>query len=137
MNKHWTTDPPEIGKWYWWSHYQYDGYTDSGRILGTQFIRDRWRKSRVSEVRSIEPIPEPPPRPTVDDFPLPYEYPYVWDVPSYGDVYTREDWLEMIDCDSCNPDDGTGYPIKDGKMNRHGDVFPPPEDATHVVWFNK
>lgn len=139
MSRHWTTDPPELGRWYWWSHYQYkyNGYMDPGRILGTTYSIDHWRKDRLNEVRSIEPIPEPPPLPTVDDFPLPYEYPYVWDIPNYGDVFTVENWRSMLKRGSCTPEDGTGYPVKNSKMNRFGDVFPPPDDATHVVWFNK
>ena len=39
-------------------------------------------------------------------------------------------------------DDGTGYPVREGKYDPSLSIEPPssfllPEDATHVVWFSK
>lgn len=66
---------------------------------------------------------------------------YDQDVPEYGDLMTREEWLNAVETGFFIDYDGMGSPVKDGKM-MSGWVFPSqadmlPEDATHVVWFNK
>lgn len=49
-------------------------------------------------------------------------------------VYTLEKWEKT----SHNSFDGTGYWAKDGFYQEEDRVFySDPEDATHVVWFNK
>lgn len=61
--------------------------------------------------------------------------------PEHGDVMTREDWLVCVKDGSFIDDDGYGYAMKDGKADPTP-LYPSgsenlPEDATHVVWFNK
>ncbi len=61
--------------------------------------------------------------------------------PDYADVMTKEEWLESIRCGAFIPDDGCGYWAKeiDGSILESGvDCFTePPDDATHVAWYNK
>lgn len=67
------------------------------------------------------------------------------DIPPYesefADVMTKEDFIQQVSENGMFTEyDGTGYPAKDGLMDRNQFVFPLsriPEDATHVVWFNK
>lgn len=66
---------------------------------------------------------------------------YDQEVPDYGDLMTREEWLDMVKHGFFIDYDGMGSPVKDGKA-MNGWVYPSqadklPEDATHVVWFNK
>lgn len=58
------------------------------------------------------------------------------------DVYTVADFRESVRCGMFIDYDGFGYPVKDGKCDSKIWVQPSkveeiPEDATHVVWFNK
>lgn len=67
---------------------------------------------------------------------------YIEDPPDYGDLMTVNDFLEACDVGAFVDYDGSGYPVKDGKMARNIRVVPSnrssiPADATHVVWFNK
>ena len=62
-------------------------------------------------------------------------------IPEDADVMTKEDFIYQVkDVGLFTEWDGSGYPARDGKMDRNGGVFPLsriPDDATHVVWFNK
>lgn len=66
---------------------------------------------------------------------------YDKDLPDYGDLMTRYEWLAAVEQKCFIDDDGFGKPVKDGKMA--GCVIYPsdadqlPDDATHVMWFNK
>jgi len=66
---------------------------------------------------------------------------YTDDIPDFADVMTKDDFIvQVLQNGFFTPDDGSGYPAKDGKMDRTRDVFPLagiPDDATHVAWFNK
>lgn len=62
-------------------------------------------------------------------------------IPDYGDVMTVEEWRSCVESGCFIDDDGIGTPAKDGMMMDR-DVWPSgmddvPEDATHIVWFNK
>ena len=70
---------------------------------------------------------------------------YTEPLPDYGDVMTREDWLDAVACHAFIDYDGSGHPAKriNGtiKMERAA-IWPSiadrlPADATHVVWFNR
>jgi thioredoxin reductase len=54
-----------------------------------------------------------------------------------NDVYTIEEWEEVVnDGDLCDSD-GVGYWVREG-LKSEDDVFSTPKlDATHVVWYNK
>lgn len=66
-----------------------------------------------------------------------YTREYFETIPSYGDVFTMEEWLEQLDSGGIIDDDGCGHYAKDGMMAGDSDPFSDePEDATHVVWFN-
>lgn len=62
-------------------------------------------------------------------------------IPEYGHVMTMEEFRESVRLGMFIDYDGSGYPAKDGKMMRKyirpSDLDQIPEDATHVVWFNK
>ena len=59
------------------------------------------------------------------------------------DVYTREEFQEQVDDAGFFDYDGWGNPVKDGKADESIVIRPStypacmPEDATHVVWYNK
>jgi len=58
------------------------------------------------------------------------------------DVYTVAEFREACDCGTFMDYDGFGYPVKDHMINTSITVIPSkvskiPEDATHVVWYNK
>ena len=58
-----------------------------------------------------------------------------------GELFTAEEYLSMMN-DGCFYDDGYGHPMKDGKMDNEIYINPPslmawPEDATHIMWYNK
>ncbi len=54
------------------------------------------------------------------------------------DIYSVKEWIEEIKNICCRNDDGSGYWMKDGYINDNDEVFSSePEDATHVIWYNK
>ncbi len=63
-------------------------------------------------------------------------------IPDYGDVFTKQDFIESVAAGAFTDDDGSGTLSKDGK-NSNVHVKPSDVDgmdwhgATHVVWFNK
>jgi len=66
---------------------------------------------------------------------------YTDSVPDYADVMEVSEFKEQMQYGAYY-DDGVGYPVKGGKMDRSRPINPPsltaiPEDATHVAWFNK
>ena len=56
-----------------------------------------------------------------------------------GYVFSKQEWVEMVRCGTFIPDDGSGYWATDKGYDRTLPVFhgQMPEDATHVVWYNK
>lgn len=58
------------------------------------------------------------------------------------DVYTVAEFLALVDTNAFMDYDGYGYPVKDNKAARvtispssaRSDI---PEDATHIVWYNR
>lgn len=67
---------------------------------------------------------------------------YIDELPDYGDLMTVKDFKEACDAGGFIDYDGSGHPVKDGKMMRSFDVKPSqrdkiPADATHVMWFNR
>ena len=62
---------------------------------------------------------------------------YGRDIPDYADVMTVKDWQDAVQSGMFIPDDGTGYWAKDGKESEDDPFYTPPEDATHVAWYNK
>lgn len=60
----------------------------------------------------------------------------------FGDLMTVKDFLEACDQGAFIDYDGSGHPVKDGKMMSGFRVIPSkrseiPKDATHIMWFNK
>lgn len=66
---------------------------------------------------------------------------YNKELPDYGDLIPVKEWIECCESGMFIDYDGSGYPVKDGKMNN--DLIRPsrykelPSDATHVLWMNK
>lgn len=61
---------------------------------------------------------------------------YIHDIdPEYDWVYTVDEWFAMQG--NWSSDWGNGYWAKDGKVCRDEVYSSKPEDATHVVWYNK
>lgn len=59
-------------------------------------------------------------------------------IPSYSDTFEVAGFKEIYEC--CLRGDGDAYAAKDGMMAQNWPIFDLsdiPEDATHVVWFNK
>ncbi len=54
------------------------------------------------------------------------------------DLFTLAEWAEAVKDGSFNEYDGFGNYVKDGMAAWGTDVFGnDPQDATHVVWYNK
>jgi hypothetical protein len=58
------------------------------------------------------------------------------------DVYTVEEFLNCVKTGLFIDYDGFGYPVKDkladkSIMIKPSKVFQIPDDATHIVWFNR
>lgn len=67
---------------------------------------------------------------------------YIDVIPSWADVMTVEDFKSAVERRAFTDYDGSGCPVKDGKMDWQYTIYPStmeviPEDATHIVWFNK
>lgn len=66
---------------------------------------------------------------------------YTSEIPDYADVFTIEEWWANINCGAFTDWDGSGCPVKDGKMANEtffpSDAADLPVDATHIAWFNK
>mgnify|MGYP000845426080 CR=1 FL=1 len=66
---------------------------------------------------------------------------YVEEIPDYGDLMTVENFKESVKYGALIDYDGHGLVVKDRKMAKWV-MYPSiahliPEDATHVMWFNK
>lgn len=66
---------------------------------------------------------------------------YTYELSDYGDLMTVEDFKQSAECRALINYDGHGAVVKDGKMAKWI-IYPSiahliPEDATHVMWFNK
>lgn len=59
------------------------------------------------------------------------------------DAYTVEEFMEHVKNGSFIDCDGFGEPVKDGKADPDIWIYPSeaketiPEDATHIVWYNR
>lgn len=64
---------------------------------------------------------------------------YIDEIPHYGDLFTIEEFDEMVEDHTIMDKDGIGYYSDGEHMARKYPVFysDKPEGATHVVWFNK
>jgi len=63
------------------------------------------------------------------------------DLPDYGELMTRQDWLETVEGGGFIDYDGNGAP-SDGKKMSRAVIYPSiadqlPQEATHVMWFNR
>ena len=60
---------------------------------------------------------------------------------NFGDLLPVDDYREMCACHSLIDYDGSGNPVRDGFVDRGWEVVPSqgnvPEDATHILWFNR
>ena len=63
------------------------------------------------------------------------------DMPSYGVLYTLEDFVNDVINGSITSDDGFGEFFNSGKLITNFELDDKqlviPEDTTHVLWFNK
>lgn len=60
----------------------------------------------------------------------------------FGDIMTVGEFLENVNSGFFIDYDGSGHPMRDGKMDKRIDVYPSrakdiPSDATHIQWYNK
>jgi len=66
---------------------------------------------------------------------------YTEDLYEDDDVMTVQDFFKAVHMNFLGLDDGFGCPVKDGKaakLNISADQLDLiPEDATHIVWYNK
>ena len=59
-------------------------------------------------------------------------------IDKHDDVFALADFIDNVNMGYIGNFDGSGYWCKDGLYSRDDEVFSSePEDATHVVWFNK
>ena len=57
---------------------------------------------------------------------------------NYGEVMTKEEWLDCVKIGAFVPSDGCGYWGTETHYSYDFRAFKPaPEEATHVHWFNK
>lgn len=60
-----------------------------------------------------------------------------------GDIMPVADYLKCVKNHFFIDYDGSGHPMKNGKINRGIDIIPSqgssriPEDATHIIWYNR
>jgi hypothetical protein len=67
---------------------------------------------------------------------------YTENPPHYGDIMTRQEYVECVEEGLFIDYDGSGHPMRDGLMDKLTIVIPSklselPDDCTHVIWFNK
>ncbi len=60
----------------------------------------------------------------------------------FGDLMTVAEYLECVECGAFIDYDGFGYAVKDGMVDEETFMYPSqrhelPEDATHILWFNR
>jgi hypothetical protein len=60
---------------------------------------------------------------------------------AHGDVFTLDEYREMVENATIADEDGYGHPVKDEFFDRNIKILPSkdsiPLSATHVLWFNK
>jgi hypothetical protein len=66
---------------------------------------------------------------------------YKKEIPVYGDLMEASEWLDAVDNGFFTDYDGFAKPVKDNLM-ADTRIYPSntsalPDDATHVVWFNR
>jgi len=67
---------------------------------------------------------------------------YTEPLPDFGDLMTVADFVDNCKDNFFVDYDGNGHPVKDGKMMWSLTIKPSrldmiPNDATHIMWFNK
>lgn len=60
----------------------------------------------------------------------------------FGAIMTVQEFLDGVDCGGFIDYDGSGNPMKDGKMASRVGIYPSiahliPRDATHIIWLNR
>lgn len=64
------------------------------------------------------------------NYPLPHE--------DDGEVFSLEDWIELVSVGAVNHYDGSGYQATLLGYDRTLDAFAmKADDCTHIIWFNK
>lgn len=58
-------------------------------------------------------------------------------IPEWGWVYTIDDFRENVRWAKISPKTGYGYFAKEGLLSDAEAFDAEPEDATHVIWFEK
>lgn len=62
-------------------------------------------------------------------------------IPSYGELFTLEEFAQCVKSTLFIPYDGSGYFANETGYGHDAPVWPwpdkPPDWATHVMWFNK
>ena len=63
-------------------------------------------------------------------------------LPEYGDLIPKKSFISSCKSHGFIDYDGHGYPVKGKKMNSQITIYPSrvseiPEDATHIIWFNR
>jgi hypothetical protein len=99
-------------------------FTEDGR---EEFVEDEW-ENWLEELRRRNGDPLD----TVE---------YNVDAYDFGDVMTVPEFLDNVEAGGFIDYDGSGYPMKDGKVALHP-IYPSivhliPRDATHIIWFNR
>lgn len=59
-----------------------------------------------------------------------------------GDLFSVKDFKEGCRCGSFTNNDGYGFPVRHGRVDRMITIKPSninniPQDASHIQWFNK
>jgi hypothetical protein len=57
--------------------------------------------------------------------------------PKYGDLMTLEEFEENVACFAITPDDGSGVWATESLVSPFSCWGDRPEEATHVMWYNK
>lgn len=62
-------------------------------------------------------------------------------VAEYADVFSNDEWLDVVKCGGITPDDGSGYPARlvYGVLMEDTtySCWDRPDGYTHVAWYNK
>lgn len=66
---------------------------------------------------------------------------YNRELPTYGDLISVQDFKEYVRTKMFIDYDGHGNPVKNNLMSNQvikpSRIYEIPEDATHIMWFNK
>ena len=63
-------------------------------------------------------------------------------LPDYGDLMTVDEFKKAVACGAFVDCDGYGHPSNNNLVDHNIHIFPSqvadiPNDATHIVWFNR